>query len=129
MGMTRRFCSLAAAGALAGLVAIAPGCASLEGARLYRSGTAALDGGEPDRAIEDLERAARLIPHASEIRNHLGLAYAASGRREQAIREFRSAVDLDCDNLAAAHNLAIAQSASERREPAGESATRKASAP
>ena len=34
------------------------GCASWEGAHLYRSGTAALDRGEPERAILDLERAA-----------------------------------------------------------------------
>ena len=34
------------------------GCASYEAARLYKSGTAALDRGESERAISDLERAA-----------------------------------------------------------------------
>ena len=47
-------------------------------ARLYRSGTAALDRGEPERAIADLEQAAALAPQASEVQNHLGLAYAAA---------------------------------------------------
>jgi Flp pilus assembly protein TadD len=88
------------------LVALALlGCASLEGARLYRSGTSALDRGEPARAIADLERAAQLVPQASEVQNHLGLAYAAAGREQDAARAFRRAVELDCENAAARENL------------------------
>jgi len=98
------------------LLAIA-GCSSLEGARLYRSGTAALDVGRPDRAVEDLERAAVLVPHASEIQNHLGLAYEELGRPEAARRAFERAVELDCDNEAAQENLAHAAGIDARDGP------------
>ena len=84
-------------------------CAGWEGARLYQSGTAALDRGDSARAIADLERAAELVPTASEIQNHLGLAYAAAGRDEDARNAFRRAVDLDCGNRAAALNLRVAE--------------------
>jgi Flp pilus assembly protein TadD len=84
-------------------------CASFEGARLYDSGTAALDHGEPERAVADLERAAALVPQASEIQNHLGLAYAAAGREADAERAFRRAVELDCQNDAARENLRAAE--------------------
>jgi len=85
------------------------GCASLEGARLYRSGTSALDHGEPERAVADLERAALLVPQASEVQNHLGLAYAQLGRSQAAERAFRRAVELDCENAAARENLHAAE--------------------
>jgi Flp pilus assembly protein TadD len=85
------------------------GCASFEGARLYRSGTSALDRGEPERAVADLERAAALVPQASEVQNHLGLAYAAVGRPQDAERAFRRAVELDCRNAAARENLRAAE--------------------
>ncbi len=85
------------------------GCATLDAARAYRDGTAALDRGEPERAIALLERAARQVPEASEIRNHLGLAYAAAGRHGAALAAWREAVALDCDNAAAAHNLRAAE--------------------
>lgn len=85
------------------------GCASFEAAQLYRSGSQALDAGQPELAVQDLERAAELLPQASEIQNHLGLAYAESGRPEDALAAFRRAVELDCDNEAARHNLAVAE--------------------
>ena len=85
------------------------GCATFRGARLYSSGTEALDRGDTARAIEDLERAAELVPHASEIQNHLGLAYAAEGREREALFAFRRAVALDCDNQAARRNLRAAE--------------------
>jgi Flp pilus assembly protein TadD len=81
------------------------GCASWRAARLYIDGSAAFERGETSEAVESLERAARLAPGASEIRNHLGLAYAAAGRREDARRAFETALDLDCDNRAARRNL------------------------
>jgi Flp pilus assembly protein TadD len=81
------------------------GCASFEAARLYRSGTAALDKGEPERAVADLERAGTLAPQASEVQNHLGLAYVELGREAEAERAFRRALALDCDNAAAQANL------------------------
>jgi Flp pilus assembly protein TadD len=85
------------------------GCSSYQGALLYQSGTLALDRGDSARAIEDLERAAELVPEASEVQNHLGLAYAAAGRDADALKAFQRSVDIDCGNLAAAENLAVAQ--------------------
>ena len=90
------------------------GCASLQGARLYQQGTAALDRGDVDQAVSDLERAAALAPQASEVQNHLGLAYTAAGRDDDALRAFRRAVDLDCDNAAAVQNLRRAEHAALR---------------
>jgi Flp pilus assembly protein TadD len=80
-------------------------CASLEGARYYRSGSDALERGEVARAITDLEHAARLLPEASEVRNHLGIAYLEAGRSDEALLAFEEAVSLDCTNDAAVHNL------------------------
>lgn len=85
------------------------GCANWRGARLYQSGTAALDSGEPERAVAELERAAALVPQASEVQNHLGLAYAAVGRDSDARRAFERAIELDCDNAAARRNLRAAR--------------------
>jgi Flp pilus assembly protein TadD len=93
--------------ALAAVLAATLGCAGYRGARLYQSGSVALDRGDTARAIGDLERAARLVPHASEVHNHLGLAYAQAGRDREALGAFERAVALDCDNAAAAHNLEL----------------------
>jgi len=92
---------------LAGVACL--GCATLEGARLYHSGTRALERGDVPRAIADLEGAAARVPHDAEVHNRLGVAYAAAGRRDDAIREFQSAVALDCDHALAARNLRRAQ--------------------
>jgi Flp pilus assembly protein TadD len=89
----------------AAVLCLLEGCATWEGASLYRSGTAALDRGDARGAIADLERAAELVPEASAIQNHLGLAYAAAGREDDALVAFRRAVVLDCDNAAAQQNL------------------------
>jgi lipoprotein NlpI len=93
--------------ALAALVLTAsPGCASYRGAQLYSSGTQALDAGDTERAIHDLEAAARLVPQASQIYNHLGIAYSDAGRRDAALRAFDRALELDCDNAEAERNRA-----------------------
>jgi len=97
-----------------GLAALA-GCASFRGARLYDRGSAELDRDETAAAIADLERAAALVPRASEIQNHLGLAYLASGRRDDAQRAFERALVLDCDNDAARHNLVLLRGDSRAR--------------
>ena len=101
-------------GSLLLLLALAA-CASFEGARLYGSGSQALDRGDSARAIADLERAAELVPQASEVQNHLGLAYLSAGRTDQARTAFERALALDCENGAARTNLR----AIERREAAG----------
>lgn len=49
------------------------------------------------------------MPHASEVHNHLGLAYTEQGRSADALAAFRRAVELDCDNRAAKHNLGAAE--------------------
>ena len=90
-------------------VALSLGCSSYRAGRLYEQGTASLDARDSGAAIDDLERAAALAPHASEIRNHLGLAYAQAGRMPDALWAFEHAVALDCDNAAAQQNLVWAE--------------------
>lgn len=79
---------------------------SFRGGRLYVTGTEALDRGDANAAVLALEEAAALVPTASEIRNHLGLAYEAAGEPDRARSAFEVAIDLDCDNMAARRNLA-----------------------
>ncbi len=43
-----------------------PGCTQWQAARLYQSGSQALQAGDVDRAIDELSAAARLVPQASE---------------------------------------------------------------
>lgn len=100
----------AAAVIVFGLVAIGSGCESasmqtLLGARHYAAGNDALARNHGERAIEELERAAALVPHASEIQNHLGLAYWSEGRLGEARTAFEQALELDCENQAAESNL------------------------
>ena len=47
---------------------IVAGCASFEAARLYRSGSRALDAGNSERAVADLERAAQLEAALAPVR-------------------------------------------------------------
>lgn len=79
---------------------------AFQGAREYAVGTEALDRGEAALAVESLERAATLVPEASEVQNHLGLAYWQSGDPSRARAAFERALVLDCDNAAARTNLA-----------------------
>lgn len=79
---------------------------SFRGAKLYSTGTAALNAGDLPRAIADLSEASRLAPEASEIQNHLGLAYWANGETGRARSAFERSLELDCENEAAQQNLA-----------------------
>lgn len=101
---------LLALGAVAGL-----GCATLEGAWRFRSGSEALDRGEIQQAVAELERAARLAPGAAPVLNNLGVAYLAAGRTAEAERAFERAVALDCGHQPAQRNLRALQ-AEPRRE-------------
>lgn len=83
-----------------------PPARAWQAGRLYTSGTEALDRGDHATAIVRLEEAAVLVPGASEIRNHLGLAYWSAGDPVRARAAFEAAIDLDCDNAAARANLA-----------------------
>ncbi len=87
----------------AALLAVA--CNALSGPVHYSQGNDALDAGDSHAAIAHFERAAELVPEASEIHNHLGIAYQAAGRRHDALAAYERAVALDCDNAAAQHNL------------------------
>ncbi len=101
-------------GAASGVLAIAlagMGCEStpmraFRGARHYAAGTDALVRHDGTLAIVELERAADLVPRASEIQNHLGLAYWSDGRTQAAKIAFERAIELDCDNRAAQLNFA-----------------------
>lgn len=114
-GVVRLACGLLA------LALLVPGCASWRGARLYSSGSEALERGDVARAIGDLERAADLVPARSDVYNHLGLAYLRAGREDEAATAFEQAVRLDCTNDAAQHNLDATRrrSASHALPPAG----------
>jgi Flp pilus assembly protein TadD len=96
---------------------LALGCAGFRAAHLYQSGTSALDRGDSTQAIAELERAAELAPEASEVQNHLGLAYQAAGRKSDAEFAFRRAVALDCDNAAAAENLRVVEARAQEERP------------
>lgn len=96
---------------LAFAVALTFGCAAVDGHRHFEAGNAALDRGDAALAVAELERAAALVPEASEVQNHLGIAYAAAGRSADALAAFERAVALDCDNRAAAENLRAARRA------------------
>lgn len=85
------------------------GCAAIEGHRSFDAGNRALDRGDATGAIAAFERAAVLVPEASEVQNHLGIAYTAAGHDEEALAAFERAVALDCDNQAAVGNLDAAR--------------------
>ncbi len=96
------------------------GCAAIEGHRSFEAGNRALDRGDASAAIAAFERAATLVPEASEVQNHLGVAYTAAGRDAEALAAFERAVALDCDNQAAVTNLDAARA----RNAAGPTAAR-----
>jgi Flp pilus assembly protein TadD len=98
-------------GAACALLVALLGCTTLDGYRHFQAGSLALDRGDADAAVIELERAAAILPERSEVFNHLGIAYAAAGRRADALFAFERAVALDCDNRAAAENLRAAQEA------------------
>ena len=93
------------------------GCASFRAAQFYQSGTQALDRGDSETAIRDLEAAEALAPEVSEIQNHLGLAYLDAGRLGEARLAFARAVELDCENDAAQRNLDAVRRATSVRDP------------
>jgi Flp pilus assembly protein TadD len=106
----KRFVRAGLAVAVATSAIAASGCEStpiraFRGARHYAAGTEALERNDDARAVAELEQAALLVPHASEIQNHLGLAYWSDGRPQSAQVAFAKAIELDCDNDAARANL------------------------
>lgn len=101
------------------------GCAegprrALEGARLYSAGTRSLETGDAAKAIIELSRAAELVPYASEIQNHLGMAHWTLGEFEKAESAFDQALVLDCENEAARLNRENLMAERDQAEPGQE---------
>ena len=102
-------------------VAVQVGCETnamrtYRGARHFSAGNDALARENGARAIVELEQAAALVPHASEIQNHLGLAYWSEGRLQAARLSFERALELDCENEAAEANLETLRTAVTKTE-------------
>jgi Flp pilus assembly protein TadD len=74
--------------------------ALIEGDRLFQSGKAA-------EAIPLLERAALDLPQNAPALNHLGLAYHATGKTNEARRAYLRALEIDRNRIEATYNLAI----------------------
>jgi len=87
------------------LLLSAPGCTTWRAARLYHTGTVALEQGDLPRALADLEAAVALVPDASYAHNNLGLAQLSAGRDDLALQSFERATALDCTNTEASENL------------------------
>ena len=100
-----------------GLALLLSGCASFGATRAFQHGTDALERGEPDRAVAELERAAALAPDSSAVQNHLGIAYETANRPEEARRAYERAVTLSCENEAARHNLRAIESRAPAPDP------------
>jgi Flp pilus assembly protein TadD len=100
-----------------GVAALLSGCAAIGATRAFQRGTAALERGEAERAVLELERAAALVPDSSAVHNHLGIAYEASDRPDDALRAYRRAVELSCENEAAQHNLRAVRAQSPASRP------------
>jgi tetratricopeptide (TPR) repeat protein len=72
--------------------------ANQQAIRLYVSGKAKLEDGQPGKAVTDLEAATRLDPGAAEPWCELGEAQLALGRRTSAIASYQKAVKLGLDD-------------------------------
>lgn len=109
--LVRSFARVAVVAGVGVFAVVAAGCGSTpvrayRGAQHYAAGTDALARSDGALAIALLERAAALVPQASEIQNHLGLAYWSDGRTQAAKAAFAKAIELDCDNFVAQANFA-----------------------
>jgi hypothetical protein len=81
----------------------------------YNLGSALLDAGRPEEAIEDLRRARELDPGRPHIHNNLGLALTDAGRLEEAGACFRAALQRDPRFVDAQANLHALLLATDRR--------------
>ena len=81
-------------------------CGFFEADALYKSGSQALERGEYQECIQQLEKAKALLPSASSvIRNNLGVCYDQVGRKKDAFYEYRQAVINNHQNNAALKNF------------------------
>lgn len=82
------------------------GC-SPSGERALIEGDRLLQSGKPTEAIPLLERAALDLPQNAPALNHLGLAYHASGKTNEARRAYLRALEIDRNRIEATYNLAV----------------------
>ncbi len=81
------------------------GCATVSGALHFSAGTRALEEGNFELAVAELEEARKANPDWSKIRNNLGTAYSKIGRHTDAWQEFCAAVLAPPANAQAANNF------------------------
>jgi len=63
--------------------------------------------GDPDRAVEHLEKAVELDPNLMEAWNNLAFAYSASNRTEKAMKAFSKAIELSPERTELINNRAV----------------------
>ena len=68
-----------------------------DGAIIDSLGWVMLRQGDYDGAVKSLEHAVELLPEDSTINGHLGDAYWAAGRRQEALFQWRRALNLNPD--------------------------------
>src|SRR5271169_1829232 len=78
---------------------------------LYKKGVQSLQQGDLDTARADFEKFVRLAPNSPEGHNSLGWVLMSTGKIDDAIPQFRTAVRLNTDFLQAHINLANALAA------------------
>lgn len=71
-------------------------------------GTIAAGRRQLDSALDHLRQARELAPVDADIRNDYGFVLLAAGQVHSAVREFRTAVELDADDPVAVRNLVLA---------------------
>ena len=95
-----------ATGTVAALGLLLAGCGP-SGERALVEGDRLLQAGKAAEAIPMLEKAAQDLPQNGPALNHLGLAYHATGRTNDARRAYLRALEVDRNRIEATHNLAV----------------------
>jgi tetratricopeptide (TPR) repeat protein len=78
---------------------------------LFARALAAQEGGEPDQAEGLWKQVIAAAPRYAAPHTNLGILYRASGKLDDAIREYEAAIQLDPTDAAAYHNLGLAHRA------------------
>ncbi len=91
---------------LAGLGLMLAGC-NPSGERALVEGDRLLQLGKAGESLPLLERAVQDLPQNAPALNHLGLAYHATGKTNEARRAYLRALEVDRNRIEATYNLAI----------------------